>query len=347
MALSAPPFTSSPSLICDWIELKVLTTSHGKFRLGSLKRLWDKSREIEESDPEGVLIREEYTDSSGVSGPDDEVFMDSITGEIGERIEALGAAYPFEIDSRNRLCVIEPASSGGFVYLFCLLLTYSNGRELLDGSWLPRVDNHVRDLFQACSTVAAAGEVRGHAISFGWPRPNHNPPFLQRLREVYRLFGEGIVVDRPAPGVSNFPKDEEIDVIAWRPRRDRTAGTEYMLGQVASGDNWMGKPLAGRPIANFHRNWFTRCPASVAKGYIFIPHAVPPIDSLGTRRERIDAITVRYGTIIDRLRLPALTDEGVQFSMTESAVQVERQANLPEIREWVIEQINSLKAATA
>ena len=342
MPIKNPQLKSSPPLLCDWAELKALASPFGTFRLSALKRHWDTSREAEQSDPEGRRNRESDTDHEGVSGPDDEVFIDSITEEIGERREALGTSYPFEIDRRNKLSVVEPPDDGGFMYLFCLLLTYSNGRELLSGRWMPDVDNRVRDLFQACSTVAAAGEVRGCAISFGWPRPENNPPFLKRLREVYTLFGEGIVVSRPRRGVSSSPKDEEIDIIAWRPRRDRSAGTEYMLGQVASGDNWMSKPLAGKPIDSFHRNWFDQAPASIARGSIFIPHAVPPVDAVGTRRERMDAITVRYGTIIDRLRLPQLTQEGLRFARENPTALIQRKDDLPEIREWVIKQINSL-----
>ena len=343
MALKSPPLRAAPHLLCDWAELKTLSSETGEFRLGNLKRLWDVNRETEQTDPEGGDLREEDTDEEGVTGGDEEAFFDSITDEIGDRAEALGKSYPFHLDSGFKLKVVGPPTEGGYIYLFCLFLTHSNGKELLDGSWYPQVDNVVRDLFQAGSTVAAAGEVRGCSISFGWPRPNSNPPFLQRLREVYKLFGEGTVVATPRPGVSPCPKDEEIDVIAWRPRPDKAAGTEYLLGQVASGDNWMSKPIAGKPIDNFHRNWFEPCPASQAKGAIFIPHAVPPIGLNGTRRERMDAITLTYGTIIDRFRLPQLAQEGLGLAQEgRPNVHIERHEDFPKIIEWVNMQINSL-----
>jgi len=307
-----------------------------------LKRYWDISREIESSDPEGKSVREEDTDTEGVAGPDEEIFIDSLIEEISDRRGALGDAYPFTLDGRNKLIVVEPSGAGGYMYLFCLLLTYSNGHEIFSGEWLPEILPRTRDLFQACSTLAAAGEIRGCSISFGWPRPNSNPPFLTKLREVYALFGEGEVVASPRRGVSACPKDEEIDIIAWRPRRDRAPGTEYLLGQVASGDNWMSKPLEGKPIENFHRNWFSQAPASHARGFIFIPHAVPPVGFDGTRKERINAITTRYGTIIDRLRLPLLTQQGIEIATDNPGLIIERQHDIPEIREWVIGQINSL-----
>lgn len=350
MALQQPSLTAPPYLLCDWIEFKALSTPAGVFRLDLLRRLWDVNRQSEDTDPQGLGQREEDTDDQGVQGGDDEAFIDSVVSEFGERKIALGNSYPFEISSgTNVLRVVGPPTAGGYVYLFCLLLTYANAAEVLDGSWLPEVTNPVRDLFQVGSTLAAAGEISGCAISFGWPRPNGNPPFLQRLKEVYGMFGEGEVVRRPRRGVSPSPKDEEIDVIAWRPRPDRSAGTHYLLGQVASGDNWMAKPIAGKPIENFHRNWFTQPPASEAKGYIFIPHAVPPADMGGTRRERMNALTVRYGTIIDRMRLPSLTDVGLVLSMhsTENRLHIERADEMDAIATWVNQQLAALQKAVS
>jgi hypothetical protein len=347
VAIRQPQLKSPPHLLCDWLELKALASRQGSFRLGTLRRLWDISRESEGSDPEGRFEREDDTDIDGVSGYDDEAFIDSISDEFGDRAQALGSSYPFRLNSGNALQVVGPPNEGGYTYLFCLLLTHANGADLLSGSWYPRVDNSVRDLFQGCSTVAAAAEVQGCAISFGWPRPNQNPPFLQRLREVYSLFGEGVVVPQPRPGVSPCPKDEEIDVIAWRPRPDKSPGATYMLGQVASGNNWESKPIKGAPIDNFHRNWFQPPPPSQALASIFIPHAVPPIGLEGTRRERLDAITARYGVIIDRMRLPRLAQDGSALAReTSLELVIERMDSLSAIGHWVNEQLHGLHEMT-
>ena len=350
MALRQPQLKSPPHLLCDWLELKALASTDGTFRLGTLRRLWDISRESEDSDPEGLRAREGDTDVDGVCGSDDEVFIDSISDEIGDRIQALGTSYPFRITAGNVLRVFGPPNDGGYTYLFCLLLTHANGAELLTGRWYPQVDHRVRDLFQACSTVAAAAEIKGCAISFGWPRPNSNPPFLTRLRAVYALFGEGQVVAKARPGVSPCPKDEEIDVIAWRPRPDKAPGTTYMLGQVASGDNWEGKPIKGGPIESFHRNWFEPPPASAAQtlASIFIPHAVPTIGVDGTRKERLDVISVLYGFVFDRMRLPRLTQEGAELARKDrTGLVIERTDSLPAIGHWVNDQLMALQRVPA
>lgn len=345
MALTSAPIKAPPTTLCDWAELKALSQRSGQFRLNDLRRLWDKSREREETDPEGLSVREEDTDLDAIAGSDEDRFFDSIEGEIGERIDALGNNYPFRILSGSRLSVVGPPTEGGFMYLFCLFLSYANGKELLDGNWAPRIDNGVRDLFQACSTLAAAAEVNGCGISFGWPRPG-NEPFLEKLKQVYEMFGEGRVVDAPRPGVSPYVKDEEIDVIAWRPRADRAAGTVYLLGQVASGENWEGKSIKGGPIDSFHQNWFTRLPPSMAMPAIFIPHAVPPVQMSGTRRERLEAITARFGTVFDRLRLPVATQDGLNLHRAKRpGIHIERVEHIADIGHWVNEQILGLQEA--
>lgn len=131
MPLKKPELKASPALLCDWLEMKAISEPHGSFRLATLKRYWDVSREAESSDPEGKTIREEDTDTQGVAGPDDEAFIDSITEEIAERKNALKDAYPFDLDSRNRLIVIEPADVGGFMYLFAYCLRIQMGTRFL------------------------------------------------------------------------------------------------------------------------------------------------------------------------------------------------------------------------
>lgn len=347
MALRVPQITAQPALLCDWIELKALSTPVGQYRLNLLKRLWDTGRNSEHSDPSGRLIREEDTDAEGVGGDDDDVFIDSVVTEVESRIEALGPAYPFELIPGNKLRVQGPPNVGGYMYLFSLLLTHASGRELFDGTWRPAVDNHVRHLFQACSSVAAAGELRGSSVSFGWPRISGSRPFLARLREVFELFGEGEVVGQPKPGVTPYIKDGEIDVIAWKPQRDNAPGTHYLLAQVASGDGWEDKPLSSNAITTFYRNWFVTPPASEARRSIFIPHTVLPRTKGDTRRDRMNAIQATFGVIFDRMRLPLLVQEGTELADQHAHLTIEGRRELDSISHWVNQQLRALQGASA
>lgn len=347
VAIKTPPLKAAPATICDWVELSAVANKSKFFRFSALKRFWDTHRETEGSDPEGHQRREDDTDDEGVGGPDDDVFLDSITGELEDRAYALGESYPFEMDSDGRkLSLKAEMSEGAYIYLFCLILSNSKQGEILDGSWLPDITHKTRDLFQACATLAAAGEVNGSAISFGWPRPDNNPPFLIRLRDVYRLFGEGHVVRAPRLGVSPSPKDEEIDIIAWRPTADGAAGTEYLLGQVASGENWEAKSIKGAAIDSFHHNWFNQAPASVARASIFIPREIQSWGE-GSRRDRMNVQTAKYGTIFDRLRLPSKATDGIKLADSiedgNRNIVIERRTDVPAIIAWVDKQITNLQ----
>lgn len=344
MSIHPAPLKSRPSIIADWVEIKTIANENSFYRLNQLKRFWDTHRETEDSDPAGQQRTEDDTDLEGVSGADDDAFLDAITDEISQRASALGDAYPFQFDLQGmKLRFRSDVSEAGYIYMFCLLLTHCNSGEVLNGRWLPSVDNNVRDLFQACSTLAAAGVVDGCAISFGWPRRHKNRSFLDCLKEVYVQFGEGQVVHKPPRGASPMVKDGEIDVIAWKPREDNAAGTFYLLGQVASGANWEAKSIKGGSIDSFHHTWFTRAPASTPIPAIFIPLVILS-EGGGNRRETVDLLTAKFGNIYDRLILPAKAKKGILLADdTSNSYIIERRSDIPKITEWVVNQVTGLR----
>ena len=344
MAIRAAPLKSPASLICDWIELSVLRDQK-PFRFSGLKRKFDTNRESETTDTEGRARRETDTDGDGFSGEDADAFLDSVTDELGDRAKYLKDAYPFEInDSGTLLGLKDQVNEGGYIYLFCLMLTHCKADDVVDGTWVPDIDHVTRDLFQACSTLAAAGQLDGCAISFGWPRPGKEP-FLVRLKQVYALFGEGKVIDVPHNGASVSPKDEEIDIIAWTPTNDQAPGTRYLLGQVASGHNWEAKSLKGPPIDRFHTMWFAPRPASDATASIFIPHAILP-NGTGTRIDVMQWKTLDFGTVFDRLRLPYYAMKGIEIAdAARPGFHIERRQDVPRVIEWVATQVEALRAA--
>jgi hypothetical protein len=62
----------------------------------------------------------------------------------------------------------------------------------------------------------------------------------------------------------------------------------------------------------------------------------------------MDALTVRYGVIVDRLRLPRLMQDGLDLvSEGNHRLTIERVEDLPEVRAWVLDQIHSLLARSS
>jgi hypothetical protein len=346
MAINNPPLKSPPCVLADWVEMRTLADPDNFFRLSKLKRFWDTQRETEDSDPSGLHAVEVDTDTEGASGEDDDSFISSITDELADRENALKDSYPFVFES-ERFKLKDNLSEGAYIYLFCLLISHWKADEILNGSWVPEINNAVRDLFQACSTLAAAGFVFGCSISFGWPRPNENPAFLAKLNEVYAIFGEGIPVNEVPAGASPYVKDSEIDIIAWKPRPDNAAGTFYMLGQVASGDNWEHKSISGGSVKYFHETWFQKKPSSEATPSIFIPQTIEEKWG-GKRNERIAQETHRYGIIIDRLILPFCAKIGIDLKDSPlNTFHIERRDEITHVKHWVDANKVSLQAAGA
>jgi len=342
MALRTPVLKSPPFLLADWVEFRTLADPRGFFRINRLKRYWDIHRESEDSDPAGQRKVEEDTDIQGASGEDGDAFFASISDELSDRSTDIGEAYPFEFDG-ERFKIKDQLSESAYIYIFCLLLTHPKSDEILDGSWLPNINHIVRDLFQACSTVAASGYIVGSAFSFGWPRPDNNMAFLPALQHIYGIFGEGEIVKSVPAGASPFTKDEEIDVIAWKPKS--SAGTHYMLGQVASGDNWEAKSILGGSINYFHEVWFAKKPPSQSIASIFIPHILEDKFE-GTRKERMAQLVTKYGIIFDRIHLPQYAHEGITLADTPgNTFQIQRRADIPQIVAWVQAQTHSLQAS--
>lgn len=61
----------------------------------------------------------------------------------------------------------------------------------------------------------------------------------------------------------------------------------------------------------------------------------------------MDAITARYGLVVDRLRLPRLMQEGLVLSSgNRPGITIERLDDLEKISQWVIVQIRALHEAT-
>jgi hypothetical protein len=336
MPLAQIPLDCEPHVIADWFEFYVLNSDPMLGNFHDIQRMWDRRRNAEESAPDGT--REESAAHDG-----DERFVETILSEIRDRTKVLGDTYPFEFsDSGAGLRIREEMGVGNVVYLFCLLLSNAKRAEIFEiAKFSYDLDNRVRDLFQACSTWAAAGVVNGSAFSFGFPRPDGSG-FLEKLHAVYGVVGEGRVRDNPLPGVSSSPKDEGVDVIAWAHRPDDGPGRQYILGQVATGQNWPGKSIV-EYIRSFHENWFSEIPASVPTEALFIPYCIS-LSGGATFTEQLAILTKRYGSVYYRCVIPKFAAEGYRLAEAGGGITVERTNDLANIREWVMGTIRVMRS---
>lgn len=334
MPLANLPLEADVQVIVDWLEYKVLSSEYPTVGIANLQRIWDTRRNAEDFDFENGNAQEVD-------------FTQLIFSEITKRIQEIDESYPFVLSQSGESLEVKPQfNEGSYVYLFCLLLSHVCQGEVLNGSYLPTINGEIRDLFQACSTIAAAGEVNGHAYSFGFPRPDHSG-FLDKLRIIYAKFGEGKVVDTVPKGASRSTKDDQIDVIAWKDRPDGAAGKVYLLGQVASGNNWPDKSIKGGAIDKFHGTWFGNPQiSSQVIAALFIPYCVLPEDGSNVQ-DRLNILTLEFGNIHYRNTLPSLFQRGFDLARNNASLIIERVTDVPRIIDWVNQQLQSLKAVTA
>lgn len=333
MALAQIPLDCDVHVIADWFELHLLASEFRIASIHELQRMWDVRRNAEGFNPEGK--KDNPTGNDG-----DEQFAETVLIEIRERIEYLDGAYPFEFNvSGNSLQLKNDIDVGHNVYLFCLLLSNAKSAEIFElDKFNYELTNFVRDLFQACSAWAAAGAISGSSCSFGFPRPDGSN-FLDKLRETYALVGEGTVREVPLPGVSPSPKDEGIDIIAWGSRPDHAPGRQYLLGQVATGNNWPNKSVV-EYIKPFHENWFSDIPSSVPTHAMFVPYCVER--GTATLQQKIHILTKQYGHFYYRYVIPKFAKIGHELGLQHTTA-VDRINDIEKVKAWVKETLDSMR----
>ena len=269
--------------------------------------------------------------------------------EIIRRHRAIGDDYPFRIDDKGHaLQLTDPVTSVGSIYLFCLYLSHSYNGVIVPKELAPKVTNEIRDLFQACATVAAGGFVEGPAISFGWPRPE-GEGLLKALHRVYGKFGDGKPHATPRPAAPARVKDDGIDVIAWRRTRDTLPCTLYLVAQVASGADWKNKSVVA-DRKHFHKYWFSNMPASQPHDAMFMPFELEPEDPKnGTPYEEVlrdymSSEGYRFGTLFYRDRIVEHVAKGMKL-IAEGETDIERHEHLALVTKWVDEYTARLRAA--
>jgi hypothetical protein len=121
-------------------------------------------------------------------------------------------------------------------------------------------------------------------------------------------------------------KDEGIDVISWWPEPDNRVGRGFVVGQVASGNDWVKKSV--KPMVDiFIKEWFIVAPASAPHPTIFVPFLVG-------NEGHFRRVSISHGYVIDRLRLPPLAARAAEL-LRGGVVPIERTGELPAITAWI------------
>ena len=305
-----------------------------------LKAVFSKSGQSFSQDIVGAL---KLTDHTPFDGGDTEMEgrEDVVTGAVDcmeSRKQALTTAYPFELDEWGDAIFFtaENPDLGQAAYLISLLL--SNLRAVtpvLDGTELHPSPSEVRQLrtfFQYFATAAIAAEIGGPAWSFGFPRPDGSG-FLDKLSEIWADLRDGTVGRDPS--APRLPKDDKVDIFAWREQRDGLPGFLLVAAQVATGNDWKDKSIQDHINRRFKNRWFSRTPVTEMVAYHVIPFARPDFGF------RDDVLSV--GNLLHRLRVPRRVTEAT--GLARKGVAIEAFDLLDEAKEWIRSYIDRARAA--
>jgi hypothetical protein len=324
--LAVPDESYHRTKTADWLELKAIASPDGRVGFGTLVSAT-------------ALTENEQEENIGDKDAEEDRLVLDAQEEINRRRESVGEDYPFRIDDNGQaMCFVKPLTMAGSIYLFCLFLSHAFDRTIISKELAPHVTNRERDLFQACSTVAAGGWVQGPAISFGWPRPDGST-YLRALKRAYTLFGDGTPHKRARPAASKAVKDNGVDIIAWRRAADGLPGTQYLVAQVASGADWKDKSVI-TDRQHFHDYWFERKPGSPTTDAMFMPFGLEPeLPGDGTPYkdvlvDHVQSIGYKFGRLFYRDRVARHVGDGMRL-IEAGESQIERHEELPKIVKWV------------
>ncbi|WP_343520799.1 hypothetical protein [Sphingomonas sp.] len=294
-AVNTPPLDAGPAVLADWLELAAFFDARARARLDDI----DNAFKIQD---------QEAANDDGEADAAKEDRRARIEGEIAERTEHLGEAYPFVLSADGEELALKPRNQLGTAafYLLCLIFSHATKSAILERTPSARALAQARRRhFQILSTLAVAGHVGGPALSFGWPRKS-GQTIVQAIERACLLSGVGTARNPPGPVASKYAKDGGIDVIAWRPAVNLAPPpAEMCFGQAASGHGWREKN-APDEIPDFYESFYLNRPPTNTVGVTIIPFRLQPDDHA--------TYGYRHGHILDRLRTPRAAVEGLRLA---------------------------------
>lgn len=307
----------------DWVELRVAAGDR-KVTRADLRG----SQDILEEDPRDSDDLDMFDASHGIDlgGSDGEItdqasegLAEAVYEELVYRQKVLGTLYPYElVESFNswhlkrRRATNRAQTMAHICYIACLVMTSARS-ELLKNHLTREQLGDIADAFQAIAYINSAEIVGGSAYWMGWPRPDRTL-MLHAVQEVVKKMHLGTAVKRRPASVNNMVKDGGIDIVAWRNFLDGRPPGLVMYGQVASGEDWQGKPISGN-LRKF-RPFFVRHPSERPIHALFMPRVAH--DKIAedseysfeqSAQEHAYELEGDMGLIVDRLRLTELASE--------------------------------------
>ena len=311
-------------LAADFLELNALFSKDGQSFSEDIVDALELAAETEYNDVDTEIeIREEVA-AGAVS-------------RMSSRKRILATSYPFDIDDDGGVIFFtgEETDLGQTAYLVSLILSnLKSVSPLLVDSYVHPTEEEVRRLrqyFQYLATAAIAAEVGGPAWSFGFPRPD-GTGFQKKLTDIWTSLRDGKVCADPSAPTD--PKDDKVDIFAWRAQKDGLPGFLLIAAQVATGKCWKSKSIKDHVREVFQKRWFSRAPVTAMVAYHVIPFARPD------EKFRDDVLVL--GNVLHRLRVPLRVREATNLVL--NGVAVEAFDLLDGASEWIQSYVERTRA---
>ena len=267
--------------LADWLELNALVGRAGQVSLNDLVR---------------ALKNGGLGQSLGATRQDQTMQLEGIAADVGRELAArsrlAAKGYPFKLKGSSLERIRRSTGPKYSTYAFCLLLSYMPwGQQRMSGHFPERT-------FEEIACMVASKYLCGEGIRFGWPRKSSviASEFGKAIGDLSRRIGEG----HPTSGSQavNSPKDEGLDVVAWR-RLDHRPGKLLIFGACATGHDWKNKLTELQPMefcsAHLGGVWPTPPKA------FFTPRIISEKDWQGSTR--------KAGMLFDRCRVSKLVPD--------------------------------------
>lgn len=286
-----PTDTDDEVALADWLEGTMLVESRSYMPRARIRK-YIKS-----------LFAEDQPDVS----------VEVLMREVGRRRRHCASAYPFEEQDSG---VRYTQSKTGISYLFMLCISvskpYRDEHRQSDTDQL--FDSLVLDALRKYLGAGSDG------VRFGAPASGRRPPNFR-----YAIYWLAEKMNLPTGG--GHPRktsgDGGLDIIVWRPFRDRRSGYLVLLAQCTVQRDWVIK--AKDLTEDIWRGWIDlgKDPHLV----LAIPFVIP------LNYEKWDDIRRLVHTVVDRLRLAELLENA----------KLQRESD---IKNWIAKEVTRMGAAT-
>lgn len=202
--------------LCDWIEANVL---------------FDEE-ELSQTDISDTLLEENIYENQDMALD----IISSAWSEIRKRQRWLGKGTPFKITSRriSRLLSWKNVSAHSFCLILSISKCYSGWTEKFGSDYTEQ-----GELFELLTKESLERQFKDWEILLtGWSSKNAIG-IRQLINDIAARLGES--VGNVSRWTSDSRKDAELDILLYRPFKDKRVGIPVFLMQCASGGNWESK----------------------------------------------------------------------------------------------------------